>query len=161
MIRGPQTLVRVQGRLGAYAPRLVPQARRILGRAGALAGLTARHELSLVLCDSALIHRLNRQWRSRDKPTDVLSFPLHEVRPGAIPPPGPLGDIILALPVARRQARALHEPWDLHFARLLIHSLLHLLGYDHMKRAETRLMEAEESRLLREFRPSGSGAPHV
>lgn len=148
MSRGPQTLVSLRGRLGAYARCLVPGAQSILERAGAAAGLSRQHELSVLLCDSAVIHRLNRRWRSKDRPTDVLSFPLHELRAGQIPPAGPVGDIILALPVARRQAKALGEDWDRHFARLLIHGLLHLLGHDHVKAMDARRMEAEEERLL-------------
>jgi probable rRNA maturation factor len=147
--RGPKTLVELQGRLGAYAPPLAARAERILRRIGSAAGLGARHELSVLLCDGPIIRRLNRRWRHMDKPTDVLAFPLHELRPGAAPPPGPLGDIVLALPVARRQAAALHLPWDAHFAHLLTHGLLHLLGYDHATSAQDRAMKREEQRLLR------------
>lgn len=149
MSAGPRVLVRTGGRLGSYAAALIPRTRRILGICAKDLRLGPAHELSVLLCDAPAIHRLNRRWRGKDKPTDVLSFPLYALREGELPPPGPLGDIIVALPVARRQARELGVPWDRHFAHLLIHGLLHLLGYDHMRSAEARRMEIEENRLLR------------
>lgn len=148
MSAAPRVLVRTGGRLGAYATALIPRTGRILGICARDLRLGPDHELSVLLCDAATIQRLNRRWRGKDKPTDVLSFPLHSLREGTPPPPGPLGDIILALSVARRQARELEVPWDRHFAHLLIHGLLHLLGYDHMRPAEARRMENEEARLL-------------
>jgi probable rRNA maturation factor len=148
VIRGPKTLISIQGRLGSYAIHLQPAAARILRRAGSAVGLESNHELSLLLCDGPTIRRINRQWRGKNRPTDVLSFPLHECRPGNIPPDGPLGDIVLALPVARRDSREFGVPWKRHFAHLLIHGLLHLLGHDHETARERRLMEAEEARLL-------------
>lgn len=148
MSGGPQTLVRCEGRLGEYARKLIPKTRRILDRAGREAGLSAGHEISVILCDGPTIRRLNRDWRGKDRPTDVLSFPQHELKPGEIPPPGPVGDIIVSLSVARRQAREWAEPWDRHFKRLLTHSLLHLLGYDHMRATERKTMEREEERIL-------------
>lgn len=148
MTGGPRTLVRYEGRLGAYARALAPKTRKILKSGGGLLGLTADHELSVVLCDGPTIRRLNRQWRGKDRPTDVLSFPQHELKPGEIPPAGPVGDIIVSLSVARRQAREWSETWDRHFQRLLIHSLLHLLGHDHHRPAERKRMEREEQRIL-------------
>jgi len=148
---GPRTLVRVEGRLGAYVRALIPKTRKILKSGGVLLGLGSGHELSVVLCDGPTIHRLNRQWRGKDRPTDVLSFPQHQMKPGEIPPPGPVGDIIVAVSVARRQAREWPEPWETHFNRLLVHSLLHLLGHDHHRRWERRAMEREERRILEEL----------
>ncbi len=135
--------------MGAYAQKLPPKARKVLKRAGSGLGLKSDHELSVVLCDGPVIRRLNRDWRGKDRPTDVLSFPLHQLKPGELPPPGPIGDIVLSLSVARREARVWAEPWDLHFNRLLIHSLLHLLGYDHIRAADRKPMEREEQRLLK------------
>ena len=112
------------------------------------AGLTPRHELSLVVCDNATIRRLNRRWRGMDRATDVLSFPLHALREGVLPPPGPVGDVVLSLPTLRRAAREFGEPLERHLERLLVHSLLHLLGYDHQRHGEARRMAKEERRLM-------------
>lgn len=140
--------MRLEGRLGAYARALVPRTRKILKKAGALVELNDDHEVSVVLCDGPTIRRLNRQWRGKDRPTDVLSFPQFTLKPGAIPPPGAVGDIILAVSVARRQARTWPESWDRHFSRLLVHSLLHLMGHDHHRPGERNRMEREEQRIL-------------
>lgn len=145
---GPVIEVRIEGRRPAYARGIESRcATRLTGACREL-GLGAAHEVSVLLCGSARIRRLNRVYRSIDKPTDVLSFPQQELKPGRKPAPGPLGDIIVALPVARRQARELGLEFDAHLAHLLIHGLLHLLGHDHMKAGEAELMESEERRLL-------------
>lgn len=93
------------------------------------------------------MRRLNRRWRSIDRPTNVLSFPLEKLQAGTRPPAGPLGDVVLALPVARREARALGLGFERHLGRLLIHGMLHLMGHDHDRRAEAQRMEELERRL--------------
>ena len=104
-------------------------------------------ELSVLLTDDPAIRVLNRQWRRKDRPTDVLSFPAGEPPPGSAGPRH-LGDVILSLDTARRQARAhrrqLADELDLYLA----HGLLHLLGHDHHRRQDARRMAALESRLL-------------
>jgi probable rRNA maturation factor len=123
-------------------------------------------ELSVVLTDNEYIQRLNEQWREEDKPTDVLSFPLHEPQvPGEFSTEVfALGDIVISVEYAERlvetkehQERVAREldmsPEDLswhlidevHF--LLIHGLLHLVGYDHATDDEERVMKAQEKRL--------------
>lgn len=110
--------------------------------------LNQNHELSVVLCDSAAIRRINRRWRGKDKATDVLSFPQQAIIAGKPPQAGPLGDIIIALPVARRAARELGLEFADHFSHLLLHGLLHLLGYDHVRERDARVMESLERRML-------------
>jgi probable rRNA maturation factor len=103
-------------------------------------------ELSILVCDDRLIRVLNREHRAKDKPTDVLAFALREGEPleGA---EQLLGDVVLSLPTAARQARALRRPlWD-EVTMLLAHGLLHLLGYDHRNDAEERAMNREVARL--------------
>ena len=104
-------------------------------------------ELSILLTDDAAIRVLNREWRRKDRPTDVLSFPAGSPPPGATGPRH-LGDIIISLDTARRQARAhrrtLGDELDLYLA----HGLLHLLGHDHHRRQEAERMAALEARLL-------------
>jgi len=109
----------------------------------------ARSELSLTLTDDAGIAELNQAWRARRGPTDVLSFSLvegdHAEHRGAL-----LGDVVIGLPQAARQARAAHRGLDRELAVLAIHGILHLLGHDHEDDDEARVMQAEERRLRRE-----------
>jgi probable rRNA maturation factor len=101
-----------------------------------------RSELSIVLCDDAEIHALNRSHRRKDKPTDVLAFALRE----GVPMLGAehlLGDIVISLDTARRQAREYGQSlWD-EVTLLLAHGLLHLVGHDHRNDAEEAAMNAE------------------
>lgn len=150
MSRAPEVDVIFQGRLGGYAAGLEDACRRTLQRAARELDLHPSNEISLLLCDSPTIRRINRRWRGKDAPTDVLSFPLNEMKAGRQPPPGPLGDIVVALPVARRAARSLAANEDRHLAHLLIHGLLHLLGYDHLEDRDAAKMERLERRLLDE-----------
>ena len=106
-----------------------------------------------MLTDDAAIRELNRDYRESDQPTDVLSFPLAD--PGSIGDPERavfLGEIYVSLETARAQARAARRPFPREVAHLVIHGLLHLLGYDHRTRAERRRMAALEARLLRALR---------
>ncbi len=98
-------------------------------------------ELSILLCDDATIHALNREHRRRDKPTDVLAFALQEAKEGRWEG-GVLGDIVISLDTAQRQADERARPlWD-EVTMLLAHGLLHLLGFDHATRADERRMTA-------------------
>ncbi|RPH71923.1 MAG: rRNA maturation RNase YbeY [Myxococcaceae bacterium] len=123
--------------------------RRLRTRAAAfLATLEIRDvELSILLTDDPGIRTLNREWRRKDRPTDVLSFPAGEPPPGSTGPRH-LGDVIVSLDTARRQARAhgrsLNDELDLYLA----HGLLHLLGHDHHRRRDAERMAALEARLL-------------
>jgi probable rRNA maturation factor len=104
-------------------------------------------ELSIVLCDDATIHALNREHRRRNKPTDVLAFALREGEPltGA---EALLGDVVISLETAQRQAvERKHALWD-EVTLLLAHGLLHLVGYDHRTDAEERRMNARADMLI-------------
>jgi probable rRNA maturation factor len=105
----------------------------------------SRCELSVSLVGDAQIRRLNRQWRKKDKPTDVLSFPAGDW-PG--PGPRPLGDIIISLATTRRQARAFGNSVEDELSRYLAHGLLHLLGHDHLRKADAVKMARAEAKLL-------------
>jgi probable rRNA maturation factor len=107
-------------------------------------------ELSLVFTDDAHIRELNAAWRGRDKPTNVLSFPLAAIEPGASLPPM-LGDIVLACETVRREAEAEEKPFEHHLAHLIVHGFLHLLGYDHEEEGEAERMEETERRILAEL----------
>jgi len=102
-------------------------------------------ELSVALVDDATIHALNRDYRKKDKPTDVLAFPLQEPVPEEVT--GLLGDVILSIDTARRQASKHRRPLLGELTMLLAHGLLHLLGYDHQTDAEEREMTARTREL--------------
>jgi probable rRNA maturation factor len=124
----------------AVGRRLRRVAQRFL-RALALSNV----ELSLSLVGDARIRTLNRAWRGKDRATDVLSFPV-----GDNPAVGvrPLGDVVISLATARRAAAQHKVALDDELDRYLAHGLLHLLGYDHHRRADARRMARAERRLL-------------
>ncbi len=107
-------------------------------------------ELCLVLADDRAVRRLNRDWRGKDKPTNVLSFPARD--PALKAPrgaPAPLGDVVIAGGVVAREAAEQGKTVAAHLAHLVVHGVLHLLGYDHEIDAEADRMEALETRILR------------
>jgi len=112
-----------------------------------------RLSASLLLTSDAEIHALNRKWRQRDKPTNVLSFPMlpreELLALAADGPPELLGDIALAYETCAREAAEKHVPLEHHAAHLIVHGLLHLAGYDHeVSGAEAEEMEALETKVL-------------
>jgi rRNA maturation RNase YbeY len=137
--------------LVAMRGRRVPELARRLGRSARrlLAALRrANDELSLVLVSDRVMHELNRSWRGVDRPTDVLAFAQADGVGGA--PDGLLGDVVISIDTARRQAAALGHSLGAESERLLVHGLLHLLGYDHERSAaEARRMRRRERALLR------------
>ncbi len=117
-----------------------------------LAALRQRgSELSLALVDDEAIRALNRDWRGRDRATDVLSFSLLEGE-GRAHRGSLLGDVIISVETAAAQAAHRHRGLDDEISRLLIHGLLHVLGHDHEDDDEARIMLAEERRLARLLR---------
>jgi probable rRNA maturation factor len=123
--------------------------------AGSVAPELANQRLSaaLLLTDDAAVQALNRQWRAKDQPTNVLSFPMLErAALLALPADGPeemLGDLALALETCTREAAEKAVPLEHHTAHLIIHGLLHLAGYDHETGPEdAAAMEALEIKAL-------------
>ena len=104
-------------------------------------------ELSLVFTDDAAIRALNREWRRQDKATNVLSFPAFEMAPGKSLPPM-LGDIIIAFETVSAEATLEGKPFAHHLTHLVVHGLLHLLGYDHENDADASEMEDLERKVL-------------
>ena len=104
-------------------------------------------ELSLLLCDDAFIHTLNRDYRGNDKPTDVLAFAMREGE-GACPDDPVLGDVVISLETAARQAGARGHSTAHEIQVLLVHGVLHLFGHDHQDDEQEAAMEAEAGRLL-------------
>jgi len=134
--RRPAASVRlsVEVRGGGHAARVLRAAAK-----EQLAAMRLSREVSLTLVSDRRMRALNRDWRGKDRPTDVLSFPQH----GAS-----IGDVVISLDTARRQAR--EGGWSLaaELRRLLAHGLLHCLGHDHHTAQEARRMAAAERRLL-------------
>jgi len=112
-------------------------------------------ELSILLSDDQNIHALNRQYRGKDKATNVLSFPSlsqddikNILATGAAGQPVVLGDVIFALETIKAEAHGQGKKFSDHFCHLCLHGILHLLGYDHVEEAEAEAMEALEKKLL-------------
>lgn len=104
-------------------------------------------ELSVVLCDDAFIQPLNRDYRGKDKPTDVLSFSQREGEE-ADPDDPVLGDVVISVPIASAQAAERGHSLGHELRVLLVHGICHLLGYDHEADDEAEEMEALERDLL-------------
>lgn len=120
-------------------------------RAAALTEGLRDYEVALRLTDDPTIHALNRDYRTKDKPTDVLAFAQREGPAGALHPEL-LGDLVISVDTARRQARRGLPAELLHLAS---HGLCHLLGYDHRDDDEERVMNRRAAALRREARRAG------
>ena len=105
----------------------------------------------MALVDDERIRELNAEYRGKDRPTDVLSFSMLEGE-GAEHRGRLLGDVVIGVETAARQARQRRRGLDEEVARLLIHGTLHLLGHDHERDEEARVMQAEERRIWRELK---------
>ncbi|MGE0258453.1 MAG: rRNA maturation RNase YbeY [Alphaproteobacteria bacterium] len=114
--------------------------------------------VGIVLTDDAEQRALNRAYRGTDAPTNVLSFALGTADPPA-PPGAPvlLGDVVLALETVAREAAEQRKPLPDHLAHLVVHGVLHLLGFDHEIDAEAAVMEARETDILARL---GVAAPY-
>ncbi len=121
---------------GRLLDRLLHEAHRLLASID-----FANAELSVVLCSDPHIRGLNRTHRAIDRPTDVLSFAMQE-GDGLLEDDHVLGDLVISIDTARRQAHTLGHTLEHELRVLLVHGLLHLLGYDH----ETSVEDAEEMR---------------
>ena len=100
-------------------------------------------EISLLLTDDATVQTLNHRHRAQDKPTNVLSFPLDE-HPASSSEPWLVGDVVLACETVAGEARAQDKPVADHFRHLVVHGILHLLGYDHITDRDAAVMERLE-----------------
>ncbi len=119
--------VSVLDRSGGGAAAGAREVVRLLNRAAGLVG-APRGEVAVLFTRDAEIRALNRRFRRRDRPTDVLAFPDSR---GPDAEEGRIGDIVISIPAAGRNARAAGHPLSLELRLLLLHGFLHLLGYDH------------------------------
>ena len=125
--------------MGRHARPLRRLARAALGALGEYGT-----ELSVAVVDDAEMQRLNRDYRRKDRTTDVLAFAQREGEPNAVVAHGLLGDVVISVPTAERQASERGHSLDHELCELLVHGILHLLGYDHERSpAEARRMFAK------------------
>jgi len=110
-----------------------------------------RAELSVRVVDTGEIQDLNREYRQQDKPTNVLSFPGGPVAGLPAEETTVLGDIVVCADIVGREAAEQGKPVADHWAHMLVHGTLHLLGYDHGDSAEAAEMEGVETRVLRQY----------
>jgi probable rRNA maturation factor len=141
---------RAETNWNALAERLANAALTSLAQRGIA---PSRGELSVLLVDDQEIQDYNRLYRGKDVPTDVLSFSQLEgdgENPSLLPPgyPLPIGDIVISIPRMREQAAEYGHGEDREFGFLLIHGLLHLLGFDHQNEADLRTMQEITEELL-------------
>lgn len=156
----------------ASSRRGVPHARNLnrWAQAACAAAPLARNKKELPRSDKELAltirvvgaaesRRLNHTWRNKDKPTNVLSFPAAPLSPSATgePPRFPvkdfseLGDLAICAPVVAREAREQGKTLQAHWAHMVVHGVLHLLGFDHETDRDAEVMEARETKILAQF----------
>ena len=145
--RGTRAWAPSRARMGSWAARA-------LGRRG------AGREIAVRVVTSGESRVLNKQWRGKDKPTNVLSFPApRQPRRGARAEHQPLGDLVICADVVRREAVRDGKPLQAHWAHMVVHCALHLAGYDHEAGRRERLrMERREIAVLKGF---GFGNPYT
>ena len=102
-------------------------------------------EVTIRITDEDEMRSLNNRWRNIDEPTNVLSFPLHDAGAPL------LGDIVVCAPVLRREAVQQAKSLDAHWAHIIIHGILHLMGYDHINEKDAEIMETKETALLQDL----------
>ena len=147
--RSPAPAMRVYLQRNAKQPRVAAAGVKRFALA-LLRGEEARDgTVTIVLTDDDEIHQLNRRYRHKDRPTDVLAFPHGDTDDDG----WYLGDVIISLPRAVAQAPRYHNTPEAELARLLAHGLLHLLGFDHHTPADGRRMKAAERRALANYEP--------
>ncbi|MCL2408965.1 MAG: rRNA maturation RNase YbeY [Oscillospiraceae bacterium] len=138
----------------------IPLIKRCIRETLRLEGMDMPCEVSVLITDDDGIHGINLEFRGIDKPTDVLSFPAQEFAPGEFVPGDidpetglmPLGDIMLSAERVDHQAREYRQSRERETAYLVIHSVLHLLGYDHVDEAEEkRKMRRREAEIITEM----------
>ena len=116
-------------------------------------GIHPDSELSISLVDEDEMSSLHMRWLNESGPTDVLSFPMDELKPeSAVNGPGILGDIVLCPKFAEAQAKSAGQTLEKEIELLMVHGVLHLLGFDHRESDETTIMFSQQDEILREWR---------
>lgn len=134
-------------RVRVHHPRLLHLAEKVLSAAG-----ESQSELSIELVGDRRMRGLNRRYRKKDRTTDVLAFPMREEKTGFCS--ALLGDVVISIPTARKQALEAGHTLNDELAALLVHGILHLCGYDHERSAnEATRMQRRERAILNQVRP--------
>ncbi len=135
--------------LWAWSEERLEEAARAAFHAGFSGNPSDAYEIAIVFDDDKAVQALNRDFRGQDKPTNVLSFPAEPIA-AATPfdDAQPLGDVILSLETLGREAEALEIPPQDHATHLVVHGVLHLLGFDHMDETQATEMETLETEIL-------------
>ncbi len=107
--------------------------------------------ISILLTDNQNIRLINRDFRNKDIPTDVISFAYHETEEFDIGPYDTLGDIIISLERVEEQAKEFNHSFNREFHYVLTHGILHILGYDHIKEEDKKIMREREEAILEHF----------
>ena len=138
-----------------------PYIRKCINTALNCENVSVKCEISVLITDDGEIHKINNQFRGVDRPTDVLSFPMQTLIPEkfapdmtqAEPETGllPLGDIVISVEKVQEQAAAYGHSEKRELAFLVAHSMLHLMGYDHMEDSEREEMEERQRRILEQL----------
>jgi probable rRNA maturation factor len=136
----------VQRRVQAWAP---PRAEIAKWASVALGRRAAGREMGVRVVGPAESRRLNSRYRGKDKPTNVLSFPVAPLPGTPASVTRPLGDLVICPQVLRTEAREQKKTLRAHWAHLVVHGVLHLIGYDHEREAEASRMEQREISVLR------------
>ena len=124
---------------------LLPGLKRAAASASRAAGFRGGYSLTVLLSNDRRLKSLNRDFRGKDKATNVLSFP------AAANAEDYRGDVALALGVTRREAKAADKSFADHATHLVVHGILHLAGYDHIRARDAKVMEALEIKILKRF----------
>ena len=113
-------------------------------------GLSMDYEVSITFVEKDEIHKLNREYRKVDRPTDVLSFPMNDefLIEGV---DSMLGDIVICMDIAKDQAKEYGHSLDREIMYLTFHSILHLLGYDHIKEDDKKTMRGKEKEVMKKL----------
>jgi probable rRNA maturation factor len=151
-VAGPSVGVELVDETGAASPGHRELVRAVALRALRAEGLEGEYEVTLTIVPDGRMRELNRDHRGIDSVTDVLSFPLTEPDGAGfvLPPAEPthLGDVVVALAQARRQAADYGHSLERELAYLTAHGILHLLGYDHERETDRQRMRAREEEIL-------------
>lgn len=129
-------------------PQLEAKLEKVAQMGLKIEGVDSSAEISLVLVDDQEIQVLNKTYREHDLPTDVLSFPLWDEGEEDVVGEILLGDIVISLETAQRQAEEYGHTLEREVAYLMVHGLLHLLGYDHLSSGEKQIMRQKEEEIL-------------
>lgn len=118
------------------------------GNTGDFALPVKNAEVSVMLTNDDAVHALNREYRGVDRPTNVLSFAALDDEDEPIVDPMLLGDIVVAFETTEREAAEQNKSPEEHFFHLIVHGVLHLIGYDHVENADAEVMEALETKIM-------------